>query len=115
MAMQPSLCLTRQYLGVVTRIECTVRPLAGEQGLWTVLCVAGMDAMQPSLINAQGPFCGPCAAQEILAGIALSLQAQGYRLAGDVPIWSLHMQAKMRRLNGCSGAPKLDFQLHPKH
>jgi hypothetical protein len=113
--MRPSLCLTRQYLGVVTRIECTVRPLAGEQGLWTVLCVAGMDAMQPSLINAQGPFCGPCAAQEILAGIALSLQAQGYRLAGDVPIWSLHMQAKMRRLNGCSGAPKLDFQLNPKH
>jgi hypothetical protein len=113
--MQPSLCLTRQCLGVVTRIECAVRPLAGEQGLWTVLCVAGMDAMQPSLINAQGPVCGPCAAQQILAGIALSLQAQGYQLAGDVPIWCLHMQAKMRRLNGCSGAPKLDFQRHPEH
>jgi hypothetical protein len=112
--MLPSLCLTRQYLGVVTRIECAVRPLAGDQGLWTVLCVAGMDAVQPSLINAQGPFCGPCAAQEILAGIADSLQAQGYQLVGDVPIWRLHMQAKMRRLNGLSGALKLDFQSHPE-
>jgi hypothetical protein len=114
MAMLPSLCLTRQYLGVVTRIECAVRPLAGEQGLWTVLCVAGMDAAQPSLVNAQGPFCGPCAAQEILAGIALRLQEQGYQLAGDVPIWCLHMQAKMRRLNGCSGAAKRTFQFQPE-
>ncbi len=112
--MLPSLCLTRQYLGVVTRIECTVRPLAGDQGLWTVLCVAGMDAMQPSLINAQGPFCGPCAAQQILAGIALGLQAQGYQLAGDVPIWSLHMQAKMRRLNGGPGPSKRVFQFQPE-
>lgn len=112
--MLPSLCLTRRCLGVVTRIECAVRPLAGNQGHWVVLCVAGMDAQQPSLVNVQGPFCGPCAAQEILTGIALSLQAQGYQLAGDVPIWRVHMQAKMRRLNGLSGAPKLDFQLHPE-
>jgi hypothetical protein len=112
--MLPSLCLTRRCLGVVTRIECTVRPLAGDQGLWTVLCVAGMDAKQPSLINAQGPFCGPCAAQQILAGIAVSLQAQGYQLALDMPIWSLHMQAKMRRLNGGSGSSKGVFQFQPE-
>lgn len=112
--MLPSLCLTRHSLGVVTRIECTVCPLAGERGLWTVLCVAGMDAMQPSLINAQGPFCGPCVAQEILAGIALSLQAQGYQLVADVPIWRLHMQAQMRRLNGGAGAAKRAFQLQPE-
>ncbi|MBP8185505.1 MAG: hypothetical protein KAX95_06430 [Pseudomonas sp.] len=112
--MLPSLCLTRHSLGVVTRIECTVCPLAGERGLWTVLCVAGMDAMQPSLINAQGPFCGPCAAQEILAGIALSLQAQGYQLVADVPIWRLHMQAQMRRLNGGAGAAKRAFQFQPE-
>ena len=112
--MSPSLCLVRQYLGVVTRIECVVRPLVGNQGQWVVLCVAGMDAQQPSVVNAQGPFCGPCAAQEILDGITASLQAQGYRPAFDVPIWSLHMQAKMRQLNGLRGHPLVDFQSHPE-
>ncbi|MFZ3184045.1 MAG: hypothetical protein WA173_07870 [Pseudomonas sp.] len=112
--MSPSLCLTRQYLGVVTRIECAVRPLAGNQGHWVVLCVAGMDDQQPSVVNAQGPFCGPCAAQEILAGITASLQTQGYRLTRDVPIWCLHMQAKMRQLNGLHGHPSVDFQSHPE-
>jgi hypothetical protein len=112
--MLPSLCLIRQYLGVVTRIECAVRPLAGDQGLWTVLCVAGMHAEQPSMINAQGPFCGPFVAQEILAEIAAALLRQGYQLAGDVPIWSLHMQAKMRRLNGHCSASRVDVQSHPE-
>jgi hypothetical protein len=112
--MLPSLCLTRQYLGVVTRIECAVRPLAGDQGRWVVLCVAGMDAAQPSVVNAQGPFCGPCAAQEILAGITLSLQVQGYQLAAEVPIWCLHMQAKMRQLNGRHGCSLVDYQSHPE-
>lgn len=113
--MLPSLCLTRQYLGVVTRIECAVRPLLGGQGRWVVLCVAGMDARQPSVINAQGPFCGPCAAQEILGGIAARLLALGYRQVVDVPIWQLHMQAKMRQLNGSSGRLLVDFQSHPEH
>lgn len=112
--MQPSLCLTRQLLGVVARIECAVRPLAGERGLWVVLCVAGMDAVQPSLINVQGPFCGPCAAHSVLVGIADSLRGHGYREAVDVPIWCLHMQAKLRRLNGRSGTFKLDFASRPK-
>ena len=42
--MSRSLCLTRHCLGMITRIECEVRPLAGEQGLWTLLCAAGMAA-----------------------------------------------------------------------
>ncbi|MDP3846260.1 MAG: hypothetical protein Q8R10_07515 [Pseudomonas sp.] len=112
--MSPTLCLTRQYLGVVTRIECAVRPLVGNQGHWVVLCVAGMDGQQPSVVNAQGPFCGPFAAEEILAGITVSLQMQGYRQAFDVPIWSLHMQAKMRQLNGLRGHASVDFQSHPE-
>ena len=112
--MSPSLCLTRQYLGVITRIECVVRPLAGDQGLWVVLCVAGMDGQQPSVVNAQGPFCGPCVAQEILCGITASLQTQGYRQAFDVPIWSLHMQAKMRQLNGPHTRSLVDYQSHPE-
>jgi hypothetical protein len=112
--MLPSLCLTRQYLGVVTRIECAVRPLVGGQGRWVVLCVAGMDAQQPSVINAQGPFCGPCAAQTILDGITKSLLAQGYRRVIAVPIWQLHMQAKMRQLNGSNARPLVDFQTHPE-
>jgi hypothetical protein len=111
--MSPSLCLVRECLGVVTRIECAVRPLSGEQGLWTVLCVAGMDAMQPTLITAQGPFCGPCAAQKVLVGIADSLHAQGYRVAADVPIWCLPMQAKMRRLNARSDVLNADFHSRP--
>lgn len=112
--MSPSLCLTRQYLHVVTRIECAVRPLAGNQGHWVVLCVAGMDDQQPSVINVQGPFCGPCTAQEILAGISASLQAQGYRQVSDGPIWCLHMQAKIRQLNGQHSHSAVDFQFHPE-
>ena len=66
--MSRSLCLTRHCLGMITRIECEVRPLAGEQGLWTLLCAAGMAAGQPSMIKAQGPFCGPCVAEQVLDG-----------------------------------------------
>ena len=57
--MPRSLCLTRQCLGLTTRIECEICPLAGGQGLWMLLCAAGRSAAQPSEIRAQGPFHGP--------------------------------------------------------
>lgn len=112
--MSRHLCLTRQCLGLVTRIECSVLPLAGEKGLWTLICAAGMSGAQPSAIKAQGPFCGPFVAEGVLAGIAESLSVQGYSECVELPIWRLHIQAELRRLNGdrCSHAGH--YQLHPE-
>lgn len=98
--MPRSLCLTRQCLGLVTRIECVVLPLAGGNGLWTLICAAGISGEQPSAVKAQGPFCGPFVAEGVLAGIAESLAAQGYDECSELPIWRLHSQAELRRLNG---------------
>jgi hypothetical protein len=53
-----NLSLTRQCLGLVTRIECSIRPLAGDNGMWTLLFAAGMAGEQPSAIKAQGRFMG---------------------------------------------------------
>lgn len=64
--MSRNLCLTRQCLGLVTRIECSIRPLAGDTGMWTLLFAAGMAGEQPSAIKAQGPFHGPFVAESIL-------------------------------------------------
>ena len=47
-----NLSLTRQCLGLVTRIECSIRPLAGDNGMWTLLFAAGMAGEQPSAIKA---------------------------------------------------------------
>ena len=112
--MSRSLCLTRHCLGMITRIECEVRPLAGEQGLWTLLCAAGMAAGQPSMIKAQGPFCGPCVAEQILDGIAENLLSQGYQPCTEPPLWRLHMQAQLRRLNQERGHPQGHRQQHPE-
>lgn len=98
--MPRSLCLTRQCLGLTTRIECEIRPLAGQQGLWTLLCAAGMSAGQPSAIKAQGPFLGPFVAEEVLDSIAQCLAVQGYQPCDEPMIWRLHLQAELRRLNG---------------
>lgn len=97
--MSRSLCLTRHCLGLVTRIECVIRPLAGDRGLWTLICAAGMAGAQPSAIKAQGPFFGPLVAEEVLAAIVHSLALQGYTECTEPPIWSLHLQAELRRLN----------------
>lgn len=101
--MSRNLCLIREYLGMTTRIECAALPLAGERGLWTLICIAGMTARQPSAINAQGPFHGPLVVEELLDEIADSLAVQGYVACNDPPIWRLHAQAELRRLNGDSG------------
>ncbi len=70
--MPHSLCLTRQCLGFMTRIECEIRPLAGENGLWTLLCAAGMAGAQPTAIKAQGPFHGSRKAESVLEAIVRS-------------------------------------------
>jgi len=98
--MPHSLCLTRQCLGLTTRIECEIRPLAGQRGLWMLLCAAGMSGAQPSAIKAQGPFHGPLAAEEVLDSIAECLLVQGYQACTEPMIWRLHLQAELRRLNG---------------
>lgn len=112
--MPRSLCLTRQCLGLVTRIECVIRPLAGENGLWTLLCAAGMSDAQPSAIKAQGPFYGPFVAEGVLAAIAESLAQQGYVECPEPPIWRLHLQAELRRLNGERQRHPGQYQFQPE-
>ena len=103
--MSRNLCLTRQCLGLVTRIECAIKPLAGDNGMWPLLFAAGMAGEQPSAIKAQGPFHGPVAAESILDTIVESLTMHGYELANDPQIWSLHLQAQLRQINGGRGRP----------
>lgn len=112
--MSRNLCLTRQCLGLVTRIECSVRPLAGDTGMWTLLFAAGMAGEQPSAIKAQGPFHGPFVAESILDTIVESLTMHGYQLADDPQIWSLHLQAQLREINGGRRIPER-FDLGPRH
>ena len=112
--MPRSLCLTRQCLGLVTCIECVIRPLAGENGLWTLLCAAGMSGAQPSAIKAQGPFYGPFVAEGVLAAIAESLALQGYGECHEPPIWRLHLQAELRRVNGERGRLPGQYQFQPE-
>jgi len=112
--MPRSLCLTRQCLGLVTRIECVIRPLAGGNGLWTLLCAAGMSGAQPSAIKAQGPFHGPLVAEAVLAAIADNLAAQGYSECSELPIWCLHLQAELRRLNGERCRHLGNYQFRPE-
>lgn len=95
--MSRNLCLTRQCLGLVTRIECAIKPLAGDTGMWTLLFAAGMAGEQPSAIKAQGPFHGPFVAESILDTIVESLTLHGYELADDPQIWCLHLQAQLRK------------------
>lgn len=108
--MPRSLCLTRDCLGLVTRIECTLRPLNGDKGLWTLLFAAGMAGEQPTAIKAQGPFQGVQAAQAVLDAIVDSLTLHGYSVETQAPqIWSLHLQAQWRTL--CGGhTPSLSMQ-----
>ncbi|MBU1330253.1 MAG: hypothetical protein KJ884_00445 [Gammaproteobacteria bacterium] len=98
--MPRALYLTRQCLGLVTRIECLVAPLASGNGLWTLVCAAGMAGAQPSALQAQGPFHGSGEAEEVLQAIAESLAQQGYEPSDEIPIWRLHIQSELRRLNG---------------
>jgi hypothetical protein len=103
LAMPRSLCLTRQCLGLVTRIECVIRPLSGDNGMWTLLFAAGMAGEQPTALKAQGPFHGPVAAESVLDAIAESLTLHGYQTAEEIPIWSLHLQGELRRINSGAG------------
>ncbi|MEX6501626.1 PA4575 family protein [Pseudomonas zhanjiangensis] len=113
--MPRSLCLTRQCLGLVTRIECTVLPLAGGNGLWTLICAAGISGEQPSAIKAQGPFHGPLVAEGVLSGIAESLAVQGYDECSEMPIWRLHVQAELRRINGARSSHQGNYQFRPEN
>ncbi|WP_213875373.1 hypothetical protein [Pseudomonas sp. dw_358] len=112
--MPRSLCLIRQCLGLQTRIECSIRPLAGDNGMWTLLFAAGMSGEQPTAIKAQGPFHGPFVAQSILDSIVDSLTLHGYSLADDPQIWSLHLQGQLRKLNLERSPRVTDFQLRPE-
>ncbi|GIZ13629.1 hypothetical protein NCCP436_30450 [Pseudomonas sp. NCCP-436] len=95
--MSRSLCLSHQCLGLVTRIECTVRPLGDNQGRWVVLCAAGLDAAQPSAVRVLGPFQGECAAEQVMYEIGRNLQLQGYTPGSEPMIWQLHLRAALCR------------------
>lgn len=112
--MAHELCLIRQCLGVVARIECQVRPLAGDKGLWTLLFAAGMQASQPSAVKAQGPFHGPREAEAVLDAVARNLSDQGYEPCLEPAIWRLHLQAELRRINAEHLRHPGDCLFHPE-
>lgn len=112
--MSRSLNLTRHCLGLDTRIECVVLPLAGNAGLWTLICAAGIAGNQPSTIKAQGPFQGPFVAEGVLSGIAESLFDMGYDSCDELPIWRLHIQAELRRLNNERGRHLGNYMFRPE-
>ncbi len=112
--MPRSLCLTRQCLGLITRIECVIRPLAGENGLWVLICGAGMAASQPSAVKTQGPFHGPLVAESVLGAIADNLAELGYSQSDEPAIWCLHLQAELRRVNAERGRHLGDCQFGPE-
>lgn len=111
--MSHQLCLVRRSPGVVTRIECMLHPLAGGQGLWMLFCAAGLDGAQPSAVRAQGPFYGASEAQAVLGEIVGNLLAQGYGAVDELPIWTLHLRAELRRQNTGRGHPPGHFRLQP--
>ena len=90
-----NLSLTRQCLGLVTRIECSIRPLSGDNGMWTLLFAAGMAGEQPSAIKA-------------------SLTLHGYHVAEDPQIWCVHLQGQLRKINGERCRNLGDYQFHPE-
>ena len=98
--MPRNLCLIRPCLGLTTRIECVVRPLAERTDSGPCFAPPACPAPQPSAIKAQGPFHGPLVAEGVLQAIADCLAQQGYIEAVDPPIWRLHLQGELRRLNG---------------
>ncbi|MBD8616420.1 hypothetical protein IFT69_22190 [Pseudomonas putida] len=112
--MARSLSLNRQCLGLMTRIECSVRPLAGDNGLWTLLFAAGMAGEQPSALKAQGPFHGPLAAETVLDAVVESLTLHGYNLSDDPQTWALHLQRQLRAINGQRGTRSVRCQF-PEH
>ena len=112
--MPRSLCLIRQCLGLTTRIECEICPLAGGQGLWMLLCAAGRSAAQPSEIRAQGPFHGPFVVEDVLRSIAGSLTAMGYETCSEPMIWRLHLRAELRRHDAGRRQPHGVYQWRPE-
>ncbi|EPJ85274.1 hypothetical protein CFII64_12021 [Pseudomonas sp. CFII64] len=74
--------------------------------MWTLLFAAGMSGSQPSAIKVQGPFHGSLAAESVMMAIAESLALQGYQVSDDIPIWSVHLQGELRRLNGDATQPR---------
>jgi hypothetical protein len=73
-----------------------------------------MAGAQPTAIKAQGPFHGPFVAEGVLEAIADCLAQQGYVEASDPPIWQLHLQAELRRLNGERSRHLGDYQFRPE-
>ena len=98
--MSHHICLVRDYLGMSMRIEARIHALAGGNGRWTLLCAAGLSGSQPTEIKVQGPFLVAGEAARVLAAIVDNLREQGYQEVLDEPIWRLHMQARLRQLNG---------------
>ncbi|WP_426152593.1 hypothetical protein [Pseudomonas sp. DC3000-4b1] len=111
--MAHALSLTRQCLGLETRIECMIRPVAGGVGHWTLLFAAGMAGEQPTAIKAQGPFHGARAAESVLDAIVDSLTLHGYVLRDDPRIWDIHLHGQLRKINAERGRHLGDYLAHP--
>lgn len=98
--MSRQICLVREYLGMSMRIEARIHALAGGNGRWVLLCAAGLSGAQPTEVKVQGPFLGAREATRVLEAIVDNLRQQAYHEVTEEPIWRLHMQARLRQLNG---------------
>lgn len=96
--MPTTFCLIRDCLGLRLRIECQTRALRDGSGLWWILCAAGRDGEPVSALRSQGPFHGELQAQRGLQAIIANLQPLGYQSSALPALWSLPLQAELRRL-----------------
>jgi hypothetical protein len=48
----------------------------------------------------------------VLDAIAESLALHGYQTAEEIPIWSLHLQGELRRINGDSSHSQRTFPVN---
>jgi hypothetical protein len=112
--MSRYLSLHRNCLGLDTRIECAVLPVEEGNGIWVLICAAGMSSCQPTEVKANGPFYGACAAEAVIQEITYNLQAMGYKACLDMPIWRLHIQAELRRISRHSHSAMNKHQGYPE-
>lgn len=96
--MVQQVCLAREFLGLTTRIECSLRPLNDDSGRWMILFAAGVSEHQPTSVQAQGPFYSANEALVMLKNVVDNLLQMDYAFASGPFIWSLHAHAELRKV-----------------
>ena len=96
--MVQQISLARQFLGLTTRIECSLRPLNDDSGRWMIVFAAGVSDHQPTSVQAQGPFYGANEALMMLKNVVDNLLRMDYSFDKSPFIWSLHAHAELKKV-----------------